>query len=76
MTRKDFALIAQTLNNQKPAEVSDRASHVQWDAMCRAFASALATTNDGFRLDTFMDACVNGVTGRSRESLRRQGTLR
>lgn len=59
MTRRDFVLIAETLNASKPPDV-ERDALRQWLATVRRFAGALATTNPGFKRETFMRACGAG----------------
>lgn len=66
MTRKDFILIAETIR-LLPSFEQDGKIHstdvINFSAICRRFAEALATTNPRFNADRFIAAC-NGKGGR------------
>jgi hypothetical protein len=67
MTRKDFCLIAETIRLLPSFEAYQRDGKlnstdvVNFSAICRRFAEALATTNPRFDTDRFINAC-NGKT--------------
>lgn len=69
MTRKDFNLIAETIRLLPSFETRQEdgmrypCDVVNFDAVCRRFAEALATTNPRFNKDRFIAAC-NGKGGR------------
>ena len=63
MTRKDFNLIAETIRLLPSFETFQADGKlyptdvVNFDALCRRFAEALATTNPRFNTDRFVTAC-------------------
>lgn len=60
MSRKDFELIAASLNSSKPpGDTGDRLH--QWEAICFGLAGALAHSNPRFDRSRFLAAC--GVSG-------------
>jgi hypothetical protein len=71
MTKKDFELIAATLQTVRdvdlsgPAFASADADAVHAD-ICRTFAAALAGTNPAFDRSRFLRACVPGANMRAR----------
>jgi hypothetical protein len=68
MTRKDFVLIAETIRLLPSFETFQEDGQryptdvVNFSAVCRRFAEALATTNPRFSTDRFISAC-NGKSG-------------
>ncbi len=58
MTRKDYVLIAEILQAQKPGfDDYSRAEYEAWEATALAFATALHTTNAAFNAKRFLEAC-------------------
>ena len=63
MTRKDFVLLAETIRLLPSFEAYQRDGKlnstdvVNFSAICRRFAEALATTNARFDADRFINAC-------------------
>jgi hypothetical protein len=63
MTRKDFNLIAETIRLLPSFETFQADGKlyptdiVNFDALCRRFAEALATTNPRFKRERFIAAC-------------------
>ena len=55
MTRKDFQLIADTLN----AHRTNPTNHMVIKALALSFAHQLADTNPRFNKQLFVEACIN-----------------
>ena len=68
MTRKDFNLVAETIRLLPSFETYEQDGKlystdvVNFSAVCRRFAEALATTNPRFNPDQFISACNGGGT--------------
>jgi hypothetical protein len=66
MTRKDFNLVAETIRLLPSFETYEQDGKlystdvVNFSAVCRRFAEALATTNPRFNPDQFISACNGG----------------
>lgn len=66
MTKKDYLLVADALNEAKPKVVDqavkdatgiDEAIRIQWHFDCRLIAHALGFDNDRFDRQRFLKAC-------------------
>jgi hypothetical protein len=65
MTKKDYTLIAYTIQQVRKSYAADRDPNLFrcCDDMSRAFASILANDNPRFDRGRFMDACGFGAKG-------------
>ena len=57
MTKKDYVLIAEALNECKPANHENPFMFAQWMGTCQHVATALLGDNQAFNHERFMDAC-------------------
>jgi len=57
MSRKDYVIISEVFNNNRPGENWDANKRVQWNLLVKDMASALKSDNNAFKPERFMDAC-------------------
>ena len=62
MTRKDYVLLAQALNDARPMAHWDANKRTQWVMDVKYIAQALSNDNNRFDYDRFIDACEKDMT--------------
>lgn len=60
MTRRDYEVIASSLYESKPNELTDPIGYDRWDYIVSVIAEHLNNTYDNFDIVKFAKACDNG----------------